>query len=408
MNKILMPSGGQTSDESVITRWLKQTGEKIARGDILCEIETDKAVLEVESFCEGILRAIVYGEGETVISGDIIAYIGGADEELSADQSKQAEHDDSENDYRPVMKNSDVANSGHIKEIEIHAMPTAGAQKTLISPLAKKMARDADLNISVLVPGNGNVIKKQDVLDYLASPAGKKGKAPDEYEDIPITPMRAAIAERMTVSVAAIPQFTISVAVDMTECMLLRGRLNDDARESGLIKIGYNDIIMKCAAQAVKLFPMVNSSFGDSHIRVYKNINIGLAVSVRDGLVVPVIRGVGSKSLSEIAAENIGNIKKAGENKLKPEDMRGGTMTVSNLGMIKADWFTAIINPPESCILAIGLIHEQAVSIKGQIVSRQMMNICASFDHRTIDGAYGAVYLAELKRLLEKPWLLFL
>lgn len=404
MYNITMPPGGQTTDESLIVKWHKQVGDKIERGDILFEIETDKATLEVESYCEGYLRAALYGEGEKASTGEIVAYIGKIDEEIPGaaaakveDVAEAVEEDDDE--YQPILK-TEKKKKQEPKKTET-PVPERKVTKPLASPRAKKAARDYELNLAD-IPSATGIIKEADVLKYKK----ERDESTAAYESVPLTGMRKVIARRMCESVYTAPHYNISVDIDMTECIRMRKQLNAYLEDG--MKITFNDFIIKCAAKAIEKYPMINASFGEDEIRVYKDVNAGLAVGMDRGLVVPVVFGANKKSLLEIARENKENVKKAKDGKLKKEEMSGGTITVSNLGMFGVNQFTAVINQPESCILAVGAILEKAVSINREIVSRDMMTITGSFDHRVIDGALGAQFLQELKKLLEAPQLLLL
>lgn len=411
MNKIIMPPGGQTTDESLIVKWHKKVGDKIERGDVLFEIETDKATLEVESYCEGYLRAALYGEDEKVSTGEVVAYIGGLDEPLPEQQPTESEAksesessspaavDEEEDEYQPIMPGQQSAKAAPAAQAPAAASAPAArtaSGRVAASPLAKKLARDNGLDLAnISVDG---VIKKQDVLDYLAG-----GAAAADVTYLPTSTMRKVIARRMDESVKTAPHYTVSMAIDMTACIALRKKLNEYL--AGTVKISFNDILAKCVAKAIEKYPLINATYGEEQITVYRNVDVGLAVGIDNGLVVPVVRKVNEKTLSQIAAENSANVQKAKDGKLAGSDM-GGTITISNLGMFGVDHFTAIINQPESCILAVGAIEEKAVSINHEIVSRDMMNITASFDHRLIDGAVGAQFLKEVKTLLEQPELL--
>lgn len=400
MNKIMMPPGGQTTDESLIIKWHKKVGEKVSRGDVLFDIETDKAALEVESYCEGYLRAAMYEEGDKASTGDVIAYIGGLDEPLpfetpiNINKSLEANIED---EYQPIMKSVKSQSS-----------------KVFSSPLAKKMAKDSRIQLSDIPSPTTGIIKKKDVLEYLnkiditkVAETQKSNKCvEEEFYYVPTSTMRKVIAKRMCESVNRVPHYAVSMDIDMTACIKLRETLNSYL--AGDVKISFNDILAKCVAKAITKFPLINSTYADDQIKIYKNVNIGLAVSVNEGLVVPVVKNVNNKSISEIASENTENIKKSKDGKLTSQEISGGTITISNLGMFGVEHFTAIINQPESCILAVGSIKEKAVSINREIVSRDIMNITASFDHRVIDGAVGADFLREVKKILEKPELLLI
>ena len=229
----------------------------------------------------------------------------------------------------------------------------------------------------------------------------------EESYFIETSPMRKTIAKRMTESVTKVPHFMVSIEIDMTQCIILKKKLNDYLEE-GKVRISFNDILMKCVSKAIEKYPFINAMYGEEKIKIHKNVHFGLAVSVEGGLVVPVVRQTNKKTIIEIARENMNNIHKARNNQLPPADLTGGTITLSNLGMFGIDCFTAIINQPESCILAVGQIAEKPVSRDGQITSRPMMTITASFDHRVIDGAVGAAFLKEVKLLLENPELLLI
>lgn len=399
MESIQMPAGGQTTNESLITVWHKQIGDKIVRGDLLFDMETDKATLSVESYCEGWLRAIVHVAGEKVSAGEAVAYIGAMDEALPGETATEALKATNEDDeYQSIMRGTIAQKTIHKAE---PAQPANPERITpLASPLARKTARDHGLSLRDIAPSQGGIIKQQDVLAHLS---GAVKAAPEEDGTlIPVSAMRGTIARRMLESVSTAPQYTVTVEIDMTECVKLRAQLMDTA------KIAYHDILAKCVARAVASFPMINASFEGAHIRMHKNIHFGFAVGVENGLVVPVIRDVQTKTLSEIAAENRENIRLARAGALPIARMTGGTLTISNLGMYGVAQFTAILNQPESCILAMGEVAEKAVSIGGVIVSRQQMTLTASFDHRVIDGAVGAAFLKEVKALMENPYLLLI
>jgi len=391
-----MPAGAQTSDEALIIKWHKTKGDFVRIGDILFDIETDKAVLEVESYCEGYLLTILHNEGDIVSAGASVAYIGLAGEEVQDATEIQEISHDNEDKYAPIPDN--------ISDMPLISVTNKSNQRVLSSPLAKKTAREAGIAPEDITAVDGITVKKKDVVEYLS-----KCRKPDVsggFDVIPVSPMRKTIARRMYESFSTAPHYTVSINADMTECILLRDKLNYSI-DSG-IKISFNDILAKCVVKSIEKYPIINASFKNDQIKVYHDVNIGFAVEVDDGLVVPVVKQVNKKTILEIATENAENIKFARNAKLAAERQNGATITISNLGMYGVEWFTAIINPPESCILAVGAIIEKAVSIDGVIVSRKRMSITASFDHRLIDGAIGARFLAELKSLLETPALLFI
>lgn len=399
LNKILMPSGGQTTDELVILQWDKKVGDFVKQGDILFEIETDKANLTVESYAEGTLLEIIHGDGAHVKAGETVAYIGEVADKLSFEnKNKQqtAEKKDPVQTSLPV-ENRDVKQS----------MPMKQGAKIAASPLAKSTAREENINIQdVATFVSKSLIKKDDVRRYLVHLKNGSGTDKSDFYFVDVTSMRKTIARRMKESVLISPHYFLSVDIDMTEVVVLRSKLNDIGRTH--VKITYNDIIMKVVAKAIAWHPFINSTFQDNRIKIYKNVNFGLAIAVDAGLVVPVIKNVNNKSLGEIAQANAANVEKARSGKLNESDFSGGTITLSNLGMYGMKEFTAIINQPESCILAVGAIIEKPVSINRKVEIRDIMNLTGSFDHRVIDGAVGAAFLQDVKRILETPHMLVL
>ncbi len=410
LKEITMPAGGQTTDTSVVGTWLVKQGDKVKRGDPLLEIETDKATLTVESFAKGTVLAILVEEGDQASAGDVIAYIGeesdlpelekrlkgekaeAPEEDRTQKASPQAAAEGEEAEYQPIDPSSPVRYVSGKEDLgEIKAMPNA-----------KKIAREQQVSLRDVAEFAGkSILKRQDVQAYLDQ-EGKNAAEVKEAEDtrIPLTTMRKVIARRMLESSANIPSFQATVEVDMTNCIALRGAVNAGRKEG---KISYNDILFKCMEAAIRRYPYLNASYTDEAILVHKDVNIGLAVSVEAGLVVPVNKKVNGKGIEEIAADNRTNIQKAREGKLAPEDMSGGTITLSNLGMYPVTEFNAIINPPEVCILAVGAMEEKPVWEDGQWKPVPVMKITGSFDHRVIDGAYGAQFLAELKKIMENP-----
>ncbi len=401
LNKILMPSGGQTTDELVILQWEKKVGDFIKRGDILFEIETDKANLTVESFAEGTLLEIMYDAGAHVKVGETVAYIGEINDKLpSGDNKEQAipEKKQPIRDSLTVIKDRD----------EKKGMLTKEDTKIYASPLAKSQARVENIKLEDVASFvSKKLIKKDDIVKYLAHIRNGRNADTEDANFVDLTAMRKAIARRMKESVSVSPHYFISVDIDMTEVVVLRRKLNDSITRVP-VKISYNDFIMKVVATAIAGHPFINATFQNDRIKIYKNVNFGLATAVAAGLVVPVIKNVNNKSLSEIAQSNAEALEKVRSGKLSESDISGGTITLSNLGMYGMKDFTAIINQPESCILAVGAIIEKPVSINRKVKIRDIMNLTASFDHRVIDGAVGAAFLQEVKKILENPQLLVL
>ena len=418
IKEIRMPAGGQTTDVSVVGTWLVKTGDKVERGDALLEIETDKATLTVESYAKGIVLAMLAEEGDEVPAGEVIALIGNESDREEAkvrlagedvlknqkpEEEKKAimeETPTSEEEYQPIDKNAPRRTkpkafvSGSEKDVLKQNARKPGQIKAM--PNAKVLAKENHILLEDVAEASGkNVLKRQDVAAFLENHIQEK-----EETIIPFTNMRRVIARRMLDSVQNIPVFTAAVEIDMTQCMAFR-RLVNSAKDER--KGSDNDILFKCMEAAIRAYPYVNTSYSDEGILLHKDVNIGLAVSVEGGLVVPVVRRVQEKSISEIAAYNRENIGKARDGSLSLEEMSGGTITLSNLGMYPITQFTAIINPPEVCILAVGAIEEKPVFADGTWRAVPVMKLTGSFDHRIVDGAYAAGFLGELKRIIENP-----
>jgi len=396
----MMPSGGQTTNESVLVKWYKDIGDKVQKGDVLFEIETDKATLQIESYAEGVLIARYYNEGDIVSTGEIVGYIG-EEGETPPENTGQTENE-SEDDYQPILKKDQSEKQDKEPEKSLEN-PIEDSGRVLASPAARHLAKGEKISLEEVAEGlSSRIVKKEDVRKYIMD---SKETDSQEFHYIRTSQMRKTIARRMTESVTQAPHFMATVDIDMTRCINLKKKLNEFLKNNES-KVSFNDIIMKVVSKAIEKHPLINSSYEGENIKVYKDINFGLAVSIDGGLVVPVVKHVNRKTIQEVAIDNAKNISKARNNQLKPEDMSDGTITLSNLGMFGIDCFTAIINQPESCILAVGQIAEKVVCVNGQIVARHMMTVTASFDHRVIDGAIGAAFLKDVKLLLENPELL--
>lgn len=390
---VIMPSSGQTSGESLVTYWYKKAGDAVRRGEALFSIETDKATMDVESAAEGVLLAIYHGADEVVAEGEPMAYIGAAGELPPG--AAQAE---------PVQSGPAQAVTTAAANAVSEASSVVGSA-ALASPAARRLARENGLSI-VEVAGKscGGPVKKADVMKALECSV-ESGDGEISWSEA--SAMRKAIARRMTESAFGAPQYIVSIDVDMGNAIALRENLNEHLKSAG-IRVSYHDIIMKCACAAVEKHPIVNASYIDDKIRTCRHVHFGLAVGLENGLVVPVIRNADTKGIAQIAAENALHIEKARSGELKQEDMTGGTITLTNLGMYGVTSFTAILNRPESCILATGGIIEKPVVKDGSLAVGRVMNVTATFDHRLIDGATGAALLHDLKLLLENTELLLL
>ena len=406
IQEIKMPSAGQTTDEAKIVAINVKIGDSVKRGDVLVEAETDKAVLPVESFAAGEVLDILVAIGDNVDAGTVLVAVGkkgevytrpGAAAPAAAPAPEAAPAPApvvEEEEYQPIVKG-----------MAPKAAPVAAPAKAYPAmPNAKMLAKEKGIDLSQIVPANGQFIKRQDLANYNpAAAAAPVAAAPEaEYEVVPMTRMRTIIAKRMQQSVQEIPAFQATVSVDMAAAMALR----ETFIKRKEIKLSYNDIMAKAIAVAAKKFPLINARFEEGEVRIYRHTNVGLAVGLEDALVVPVARNIDQKGLAEIAGDYKALVKKARENKLTPADMGCGSITISNLGMYDIDHFTAIVNPPESCILAVGSIKVQPVWDGEKFVPVHQMTVTGSFDHRIIDGAYGARFLQELKMLMENPGLM--
>ncbi len=408
---IRMPRMSDTMEEGVIAAWHKKTGDKVKAGDLLAEVETDKATMELESYQEGTLLYIGVEKGASVKVNGILAILG-----------KEGEDYKSLLDEVPAEKSSaeKITEVPKAEAKEVATAPVAETPQTSngdngrlkASPLAKKIASEKGIDINQLKgSGDDGRIVKKDVEAFSESPqpaASKKSAAPivlpsvsgkESYDEIAVSQMRKAIARRLAESKFSAPHFYLTMQINMDNAVKARTALN----EISPVKISFNDIVVKAAAAALRQHPKVNSSWLGDKIRTNHHIHIGVAVAVEEGLLVPVIRFANEKTLSHIAAEVKELAQKAKNKKLQPQEMQGNTFTISNLGMFDIDEFTAIINPPDACILAVGSIKETAVVKDGNIVAANIMKITLSCDHRVVDGASGSQFLLTLKSYLEDP-----
>ena len=418
---IRMPKMSDTMEEGVIAGWLKKVGEEVKSGDILAEVETDKATMELESYDDGFLLHIGINEGESVPVDGVIAIIGEKDEDVSSilnelksdviEQNKkeieEPESTPSEIEDKNIPDEEVKEETDPLKEIKEDTI-SENDIRVKASPLAKKLAIEKGINISkVSGSGDGGRITKKDIENFspVASTDTKseiilpKIHSEESYEEIPVSQMRKTISKRLAESKFSAPHFYLTMEIDMKNCIEGRKKIN----ESSEIKISFNDIILKACAVALRKHPMVNSSFLEDKIRINHHVHIGVAVAVDEGLLVPVIRFADNKSLSHISSEVKSLAGKAKSKQLQPSDWEGNTFTISNLGMFGIDEFTAIINPNDSCILAVGGIRNTPVVKNGEIVPGNLMKVTLSCDHRIVDGATGSSFLKTLKELIEDP-----
>ncbi len=451
MSEVNMPRLSDTMQEGTIARWLKKPGDQIKKGDIVAEIETDKATMDLESFDAGVLEQILVPEGETVPIGQAIAVIG-----IGAGAQKQ--------EQPASVAGRSVQEQGQLSDIRVEPaqarpapdqsaqnigaglapaqQPAGNGDGRLIkaSPLARRMAEEHNIDLDQIqgTGPNGRIVR-DDIEDFLeqgaparetlptdqvsppspASPTPTAQSAqtppqpapavaaqttmPPDSEAIALSRVQMLIARRLTESKQTIPHFYVSSEIDMTEALLMRQTFNASAGEGG-VKVSINDLIVKASALALEKFPEVNSSFNDGQLVRHKHINVGIAVDVPTGLVVPVMRDTNIKGVRSIARESKALIEKARINKLTTTDLEGGTFSVSNLGMMDASEFIAVINPPQAAILAVASTRKQFVPIDGQSVIRDLMTVTLSADHRILYGAAVARFLQEVKRLLQSPY----
>lgn len=411
-----MPRLSDTMEEGNIVAWLKKVGDKVKPGDILAEVETDKATMELESYHNGTLLYIGVNSGVVPVDG-IIAIIGQESEDWKSilNQASKGDTEKTNEIAQPIATAPSVETANLETTVTTHAIAQAISEPTTrikASPLAKSLASNAGVNIAEVegTGENGRIIKK-DVENHLAKPAtapsiGQPKVVSDLisldssiYGDIPVTQMRKVIAKRLGESLFTAPHFYLTMEIDMDTAIAARTAINAD----GGTKISFNDFVVKACAVALRKHPMINSSWMGDKIRVHEDINIGVAVAVADGLLVPVINNADIKSLSYINQEVKALAAKAKDKKLQPQEMQGNTFTISNLGMFDIEEFTAIINPPDACILAVGSIVQKPIVKNGAIVIGNTMKVTMSCDHRVVDGASGAQFLQTFKSVLENP-----
>ncbi|HEX7414695.1 MAG TPA: pyruvate dehydrogenase complex dihydrolipoamide acetyltransferase [Bacteroidia bacterium] len=403
---IKMPKLSDTMTQGVVAKWHKKVGDKVKNGELLADIETDKATMEFESFFDGTLLYIGVQEGKAVAIDALLAIVGAAGEDISkvvADNEKQAA---SEPKKVEAAKQEVVAASVAVKQAV--SAPTVKQASTngriIASPLAKKMAKDKGIDIATVQgSGDGGRIIKNDIETFNPAVQTNYTVNKESYTEEDVSQMRSTIARRLVESKNNAPHFYLTVEVDMDTTMAAREAINKTSE----VKISYNDIVIKACAAALRKHPKINSSWLGDKIRYNHHIHIGMAVAVEDGLLVPVIRFADAKSLLQIATEAKAFGKKAKDKKLQPADWEGNTFTVSNLGMFGIDEFTAILNTPEACILAVGGIRQVPVVKNNLVVPGNTMKITLSCDHRVADGALGAAFMQTLKVFLENPITMF-
>ena len=430
---VRMPKLSDTMTEGVVASWLKKVGDRVKSGEILAEIETDKATMEFESFFDGVLLHIGVPTGSTAPVDSLLAILGKEGEDISALLA-------AEGSGIPISLPTAAAPAPAAPVAAAPApvpvatpaptpVPVASAPTPVttptpqpptststssstssstspsspISPLARRLAEERGIDVmKVRGTGEGGRIVRRDIEAYREVPVATGGSsfgAAESFEEVAVTQMRKTIARRLAESKFTAPHFYLTVSVDMDAAMEARAVIN----ASGAVKVSVNDLVVKAAALALKKHPAVNSSWLGDRIRTNYHVHIGVAVAVEDGLLVPVVRHADTKSLSAIGGEVKALAVKAKEKKLQPAEWEGNTFTISNLGMFGIEEFTAIINPPDACILAVGSVQQVPVVKNGAVVPGQTMRMTLSCDHRVVDGATGAAFLQDLKGYLEAP-----
>lgn len=438
MQEVIMPKLGMTMEEGTIVRWLKAEGDEVEKGDVLFEVQTDKVVMEVESPASGTLARILVREDETVPIAYVVAYIGSPGEEVPEtlpelaavealepmDKPRESEETAEAIAATPaarrlardkgidlaglsgsgkdgmIVKQDVVAavERGQTRAVEVEAP----AVKRKASPAARRVAREHGVTLRV-VPGSGpqGRIVEQDVLDFVA---GRRKAGELEGETVPLHPIHKLMAERMSQSFAAAPHFYLGVEVKATALVDLRESLLPICEEKAQVRLTFSDLLLKLLAETLRDHPLANAKWEDGGVRVFREINVGLAIAIDEGLVVPVIRGADRLSLTEIAVARRALAEKAQAGRLALDEVTGGTFTLTNLGMLGVDVFQAIINPPQSAILATGRIADRPVVENGEVVARPTIYLTLSVDHRVLDGATAARFLQDLQALIEDPY----
>lgn len=397
--KIMMPKLSDTMEEGVILKWLRKEGEKIRQGEILVEIESDKADMELEAYDSGVVRKIIVPEGGKAPIGGLIAIIGKPEEDIS-ELLKESPASKTPSKERTSQK---PVQSASPQQAVAAPVAASGDGRIKASPLAKRIANDRGINLAAVhgTGPSGRIIKR-DLEEMPGGSTPLRASAPivaGTSEDVPLSSIRKTIAKRMAESKATAPHFYVTMDVNMEPAMAFREQILN-AME---LKITYTDILVKAAATALLQHPQVNATYMGDTMRQHHFAHIGVAVALEEGLVTPVIRNCEQKRIDQINAELRDLVDRARNRKLKPEEYQGSTFTISNLGMFGVEDFVAIINPPEGAILAVGSIVERPVVDAGQIRIGHTMKMTLSSDHRIIDGAVAARFLQDLKKFIENP-----
>lgn len=442
MANVFMPKMGDAMEEGTLLKWLKNEGDEIAQGDPIAEIETDKVNLEIESDEAGIVRKLLVAEGDTVPIGQAIAIVGGADEDIEVPAASEPEAASAEAEQpaeQPAEQEDAVVAAAAAQPAQNAAqvdqvVDRAPGERVRASPLVRRLATEHGINLNgVQGSGPGGRIVKTDIMPLIGRPNGTGAEIPaatteapakeaeqqpaaeerapaaasaahGEFEMRDLSRIRKTIARRMSESFQQAPHFFVTVSIDMGPALALREQVIPQVEDAQ--KFTVNDLIVKASALALRSFPMLNASFAGDQVRINKRIDVGFAIALPTGLISPFIPDADNKSVGAIAAMTKDLIKRAREGGLMPDEYQGGTFTISNMGMMGVDEFTAIINPPQAAILAVGAIKKTPVWEDGEFKPVDLMKVTMSADHRVTDGAEVARYLAEMRRLLESPMLL--
>lgn len=406
---VRMPKLSDTMKEGVVAEWHKKVGDNVEPGDVLAEIETDKATMEFESFQEGVLLHIGVEKGAAAPVDSILAILGDKGEDIKSILAEEASKDTEPKKEEPkkvetlaIPVGSAPVVSAPVKTVSASAPAVDNTNgRVLASPLAKSLAKEKGINLSMVRgTGEGGRIVKRDIDSYSGGSSTFVGR--ESFSEVPASQMRTVIARRLAESKFSAPHFYLTMEIDMDAAIDARKSINEVAQ----VKISFNDIIIKAVAEGIKQNPLVNASWQGESIRYADHIHIGVAVAVEDGLVVPVVQFADGKTLTQISTQVKDFAVKAKTKKLQPQEMEGNTFTISNLGMFGIEQFTSIINIPEACILSVGAIKEVPVVKNGQIVPGNVMKVTLACDHRAVDGAIGSAFLKTLKHLIESPVLL--
>jgi pyruvate dehydrogenase E2 component (dihydrolipoamide acetyltransferase) len=428
MAEITMPKLSDTMTEGVVVRWHKKKGDVVATGDVLAEIETDKATMEMEAFDDGVLKEIYVPEGQKVSVGERIALIGNEHESSSApvqkvdalpkrivSQDKALARKPKPDEIQHAHKTASVE-EGYSQAVPKKSEPTAAESakgvRVKASPLARKTATQMSVDLARIEgSGPGGRIIQEDVFTAAkaSGPVPVRTVPETESELIPLSPMRRVIAQRMVESKTTTPHFYLTVELEVARLLELRSQANESLAATGGGKLSINDFVLKACVECLQRVPQLNSSFSQEGILRYTHVHLGFAVSLDEGLITPVLRNAERKTLRQLSSEAREMTERARAKKLKPDEYQNATFTVSNLGASGIDSFQAIINPPQSGILAVGSVMKKAVvNANDQIVVGQRLNVTLCCDHRVVDGAVGAKFLQEFRALIENPTLMLL